>query len=50
MQELCYISTILDQERYRDKRQPAAEDDALYAIVDDGSPGHAGEHTFAWFS
>jgi hypothetical protein len=30
----------------RDKRQPAAGDDALYDIVDDGSPGHAGEHPF----
>jgi hypothetical protein len=44
MQELYCLLAVIDQERYRDKPQHATDDDALYDIVDDSSPGHDGEH------
>ena len=45
-QELYYILTILDQERYRDKRQHTADDDSLHYIVDDFYPDQDGEYLF----
>jgi hypothetical protein len=44
IQELNSLSAVIDQERYRDKRQHAANDDPLHDIRDDGSPEHDGEH------
>jgi hypothetical protein len=47
IQELYCLLAIIDQERYRDKPQHAANDDFLHDIRDDGSPEHDGGHPFA---
>jgi hypothetical protein len=50
IQVVYYFSIILDQERYLDKRQPAANDDPLHDIRDGGSPEHDDEKPFASIS